>query len=237
MEHATAYLDRVRRNARSVRERIAKAARRCGRDPASVEIVAVTKGHPTDAIRAAARAGLAVVGENRVEELERKVSEIGPEAGVDWHMIGHVQSRKAARAAAAADLVHSVASMRLATRLARAGEARERPVPVLVQVNASGEATKGGFAAAEALDGVAAVAALPGLRVRGLMTMAPLTDDEATLRSTFRALRRVMADVASVPGVAGRELSMGMSNDFEIAVEEGATLLRLGTVLMGPRPS
>ena len=218
-----------------VRDLIAAAAERSGRDPSSVRIVAVTKGHPVGAVGAAIAAGLHDIGENRVEELEEKLPLVG-EPEVRWHMIGHVQRRKAARAARLATLVHSVDSLRLAEKLSRFGEAEGRRVPVLVQVNASGEGTKGGFPAAGALDEVGKVAELGGLRVLGLMTMAPFTDDEAVLRSSFRQVRAVMEAAAVLPGVEGCELSMGMSNDYGLAVEEGSTMVRLGTTLLGPRP-
>lgn len=218
-----------------VRERIASAAARGGRDPAAVRIVAVTKGHPTGGVEAALAAGLTDLGENRVEELAGKAPRFEGR-GVRWHMIGHVQRRKAGGAARLAALVHSVDSLRLAERLSRLGEAEGRRVPALVQVNASGEATKGGFPAAEAVDAVGRVAELAGLRVLGLMTMAPFTSDERTLRDTFRRTRLALEAVAGIPGVEGRELSMGMSNDFEIAIEEGSTMVRLGTVLFGERP-
>ena len=180
-------------------------------------------------------AGLRDIGENRVDELQRKRAVLNHLA-VNWHMIGHVQRRKAGPAARLAGLVHSVDSLRLAEKLSRLGEAEGRRVPVLVQLNVSGEATKGGFPEAEALDGVGAVAALGGLRVLGLMTMAPFVAEEAVLRSTFRKTREVMEAAAGTPGVEGRELSMGMSNDYEIAVEEGSTIVRLGTTLLGARP-
>jgi len=218
-----------------VREVIAAAAERSGRDPSSVRIVAVTKAHPVSAVRAVLAAGLRDIGENRVEELWEKLPLVR-DAGVSWHMIGHVQRRKASRAARLATLIHSVDSIRLAEKLSRFGEAEGRRVPVLVQVNVSGEATKGGFAAAGAVDAVGRIAERAGLRVRGLMTMAPFTGDEAVLRSTFRRVREVMETAAVLPGVEGCELSMGMSNDYGLAVEEGSTMLRLGTTLLGPRP-
>ncbi len=223
-----------------VRERIVAAAVRGDRDPGAVRVVAVTKGHPPAAIDAALAAGLRDIGENRVEELQRKVPLF--EAGtVTWHAIGHVQRRKAAGAARLAALIHSVDSVRLAAKLSRLGAAEGRRVPVLVQVNASGEATKGGFPAArgldEALDGIGTVAALPGLHVGGLMTMAPFVADEAALRATFTRTREVLEAAAEIDGFAGRELSMGMSNDFEVAVEEGSTMVRLGTALFGERPA
>ena len=229
-----------------VRDAIAAAAERSGRDPSSVRIVAVTKGHPVGAVLAAAEAGLRDLGENRVEELSDKLGFLG-DAAVDdpdwmlprdmrWHMIGHVQRRKAGRAARLATLVHSVDSLRLAEKLSRFGEAEGRRVPVLVQVNTSGEATKGGFPAVGAPDAVGKVAELGGLRVLGLMTMAPFTDDEAVLRSSFRKARAVMEAAAVMPGVEGCELSMGMSNDYGLAIEEGSTMVRLGTTLLGARP-
>ncbi len=218
-----------------VLDRIAAAAERSGRDPAGVRIVAVTKGHAACAVEAVADAGLRDIGENRVDELQRKRAVLN-DLPVNWHMIGHVQRRKAGPAARLAGLVHSVDSLRLAEKLSRLGEAEGRRVPVLVQLNVSGEATKGGFPEAEALDGVGAVAALGGLRVLGLMTMAPFVADEAALRSTFRKTREVMEAAAGTPGMEGRELSMGMSNDYEIAVEEGSTMVRLGTTLLGERP-
>ena len=218
-----------------VRKRIAAAAARSGRDPAAVRIVAVTKGHPHEVVEAALAEELLDLGENRVEELVGKSPRFEGR-GVRWHMIGHVQSRKAGGAARLAALIHSVDSIRLAGKLSRLGEAEGRRVPVLVQVNTSGEAAKGGFTETEALDGISRVAGLGGLRVLGLMTMAPFTSDVRTLRDTFRRTRRMLEAAAGIGGLEGRELSMGMSNDFEIAIEEGSTMVRLGTTLFGERP-
>jgi len=236
MVNKDVYYRGIRARLPRVLDRIAAAAERSGRDPSGVRIVAVTKGHAACAVEAVAEAGLRDIGENRVDELQRKRAALH-DLAVNWHMIGHVQRRKAGRAARLAGLVHSVDSLRLAEKLSRLGEAEGRRVPVLVQLNVSGEATKGGFPEAEALDGVGAVAALGGLRVLGLMTMAPFVADEAVLRSTFRKTREVMEAAAGTPGVEGCELSMGMSNDYEIAVEEGSTMVRLGTTLLGERPA
>lgn len=225
----------VRERLARARERIAEAAARSGRGAEAVRIVAVTKGHPNEVVEAALAAGLGDLGENRVEELARK-SPYFEDRGATWHMIGHVQSRKARGAARLAALIHSVDSLRLAGKLSRHGEAEGRRVRVLVQVNASGESTKSGFAEAGALDAIGRVAALPGLRVEGLMTMAPFTSDERALRDTFHRTRRMLEGAAGIEGVEGRELSMGMSNDFEIAIEEGSTMVRLGTTLFGARP-
>lgn len=236
---ATPFERRLAERLPRVRERIETAARRGGRELDAVRIVAVTKGHPAGAVQAVLNAGIADVGENRVEELEAKEGAFR-DSGVRWHMIGHVQSRKAARVAGLADIVHSVDSLRLAERLSRTAAAQGRRLAALVQVNASGEAAKGGFAAADGteavLEAVAQVAALPGLRVQGLMTMAPFTRDEAVLRATFQRVRRLLAAAAGVSGFEARELSMGMSNDYELAVAEGSTMVRLGTALLGERP-
>lgn len=226
-----------------VLDRIAAAAERSGRDPAAVRIVAVTKGHPPEAVEAVLGAGLADVGENRVEELEEKAPAFQAR-GVRWHMIGHVQSRKAARAVRLAGLLHSVDSLRLAGRLSRAAEGAGKRLPVLVQVNASGEVAKGGFpvagpqgsASTEAQERIAEIVALPGLRPVGLMTMAPFTSDESVVRATFRRTRELLEAASGIEGFNGRELSMGMSNDYETAVEEGSTMVRLGTTLLGERP-
>ena len=230
-----AYQRALRERLPRVRERIAAAAARSGRDPAAVRIVAVTKGHPYGVVEAALADGLVDLGENRVEELAGKSPRFEG-CGVRWHMIGHVQRRKAGAAARLAALIHSVDSIRLAEKLSRVGVAEGRSVPVLVQVNVSGEAAKGGFPEAEALDGIARVAGLGGLRALGLMTMAPFTSDVPTLRDTFRRTRLLLEAAAGIDGLGGRELSMGMSNDFEIAIEEGSTMVRLGTTLFGERP-
>jgi PLP dependent protein len=155
---------------------------------------------------------------------------------VSWHLIGHLQRNKVRRAIALFDWIHSVDSLRLAQELSTEAERAGTTVRALVQVNASGEATKGGFDAARETDAVAAVAALPGLSCEGLMTMAPLTDDEALLRATFARTRSLLERCAAqgVP-LRGRELSMGMSHDYELAIEEGSTMIRLGTVLFGER--
>jgi pyridoxal phosphate enzyme (YggS family) len=217
-----------------VRDRIEAARQRGGRADA-VTLVAVTKTHPVEVVRAAVAVGVADVGENRVAELEGKVAEVGRDA-VRWHLIGHLQRNKAAKALPHVDLLHSLDNLRLAEVLSRAAVEAGRTLPVLLQVNTSGEETKGGWSGAEALDAAARVAELPGLRVDGMMTMAPYTDDETVLRRTFREARRCFDEAArTVGGFHPRHLSMGMSNDYEIAVEEGSTLVRVGSVLFGAR--
>lgn len=232
-----AYEARVRESVPRIREEIVEAARRGGRDDGEeVRIVAVTKGHPLEAVRAAVSRGLEDLGENRVGELEHKVASAGRE-GVRWHMIGHLQRRKAPRILGICDLLHSLDSLKLAERLERVASREEVEVPVLVQLNTSGEESKYGIPGERALDVLGPIVELPSLDVRGLMTMAPLTDDPEVLRATFRGLGEVhRAALDQLPGYRGSELSMGMTNDYEIAVEEGSTMVRLGTAIFGERP-
>ncbi|HSJ08370.1 MAG TPA: YggS family pyridoxal phosphate-dependent enzyme [Longimicrobiales bacterium] len=228
------YDERLQQNLPRVEERIARALARSGRSD-GVRLIAVTKSHPAAAVTAAFRAGIRDVGENRVQELEEKRAELGDGPGV-WHLIGHLQRNKAKRAITLSDLIHSVDSHRLAQELSKEAVKAGVSIRVLVQVNVSGEASKGGFDAARAVSEISAVAELPGVVCEGLMTMAPLTDDEGAVRATFvgtrELLERCMAE--GVP-LQGRELSMGMSGDFEIAIEEGSTMIRLGTILFGER--
>ncbi|MCG8470145.1 MAG: YggS family pyridoxal phosphate-dependent enzyme [Gemmatimonadetes bacterium] len=217
--------------------RVERAAERAGRSPDEVEILPVTKGHSADAIRSVAAAGLRAIGENRVPEAEAKRAEIGPTPGVAWHMIGRLQRNKARRAVRLFDAIESVDSVRLAETLHRIVCEEERdPVDVLVQVNTADESAKTGFRSDEAVSGARAVAELSGLRVAGLMMMAPFTSDEGVLRSAFREASRLFERCRDeIPKFEGRTLSMGMSNDFELAVEEGSTRVRLGTVILGER--
>lgn len=217
-----------------VRQRIEEALRKGGRD-GDVEIIAVTKTHPAEAVRAAVAAGLTAVGENRVQELEEKVEEVGRHE-VRWHLIGPLQRNKAKRAVRLFDLLHSLDSLRIAKKVSTEAEAAGIRARALVQINASGEESKSGFAPAELVDAVGAMVELPALDLRGLMTMAPFTDDDGVIRETFVRTRRLFDELArQVPGFRAEHLSMGMSNDFEIAVEEGSTMVRLGTVLLGER--
>lgn len=227
------YLERLKQTLPDVRDRIGRAAEGAGRSADEVTIVAVTKSHPLDAVHAALAMGLHRLGENRVQELEAKRRELGD--GAEWHLIGHLQRNKVRQALPLFDLLQSVDSLRLAQVVAAEAERVGRMVPVLVQVNASGEETKGGFEAESITDGVAKILELPTLRVRGLMTMAPYTDEARVLRGTFRRTKEAFDRCAALPGFEATVLSMGMSNDFEIAVEEGSTMVRLGTTLFGER--
>jgi pyridoxal phosphate enzyme (YggS family) len=215
---------------REVGDRIGAAIERGGHGQ-RVTVVAVTKTHGTEAVEAAVQAGLRDVGENRVQEALEKMDSV--RSAVRWHLIGHLQRNKA-KHVTRFDLVHSIDSSRLADAVNEVGCQSNRPIDVLLQVNIVGEATKGGFA----LDTLQAegerVRGLTGLRVRGIMAMAPLDADERTLRRVFSGARAAR-DILVAGGHHATELSMGMSNDFEVAVEEGATLVRLGTILFGAR--
>lgn len=217
---------------RSVRERI-DAARTRGGHGQSVTIVAVTKTHGADAVQAAWDAGIGDVGENRVQEALSKMESVS--VPVRWHLIGHLQRNKV-KSLGGFHLVHSVDSERLAEALSDFGSSQGRPVDVLMQVNVVGEESKGGFLPADWRRAAERLSTLTGLRVRGVMTMAPLDADEPTLRTVFAGARSAR-DTVCAAGLDATELSMGMSNDYEIAVEEGATMVRLGTILFGARPS
>jgi PLP dependent protein len=216
----------------AVRETIERARQRGGRGQ-EVRVVAVTKTYGPDAPMAAWRAGLCDVGENRVQEAVAKMGLV--EAGLRWHLIGHLQRNKV-KQLDGFRLVHSMDSARLADTLAAYGTARGRPLEVLMQVNVSGEGTKGGYVPASVEPEGERLHGLPGLIVRGVMTMAPFDAPVETLRAVFAGARRC-AELLRVAGHPATELSMGMSGDYEIAVEEGATLVRLGTVLFGARPA
>ncbi len=210
-----------------VRERIARACQRTGRDPDSVTLVAVTKGQPVEAIRAAYSAGLRHFGENRIQEAVPKI-EAAKASGVEatWHLVGHLQSNKARAAAADFDVIHSVDSPRLLSRLDGAAPA---PRDVLLQVNVAAEPQKQGVAPDEVEALVETAREAANLRLRGLMTIAPMVADPEDVRPVFRDLRKL------AEGVALTELSMGMTDDFEVAIEEGATLVRVGRAIFGER--
>ena len=233
--------DGVTDGLRRVEDRIARACARCGRDPSEIHIVAITKGHPASTLVAALEAGLHRIGENRVDEAVEKFSAAAEPLerhGAVRHMVGHLQRNKARLAVRAFDWIQSVDSLRLAEELSRRVQDRPERMPVLIEVNAGGEDQKHGFPPEQALEEAARIAELPGLTVRGLMTMAPFTSDERIVRDTFRRARALFERVAELgdgEGLAPDTLSMGMSGDFGPAIEEGSTMVRLGTVLFGPR--
>jgi hypothetical protein len=219
----------------AVQERIAAAASRAGREPEAVRLVAVSKTQPAEMVAAAHAAGLRDFGENRVEEAGPKAAALAA-LPLTWHMIGHVQSRKAEDVLPWASIVHSVDSAKLAGRLSRACRAAGRELPILLEVNISGEESKYGLTPGALPATVEAIAALPGLHVEGLMTVAPIVADPNETRPIFVALRRLRDDLARrFPALSWRHLSMGMTDDFEVAIEEGATLVRVGRAIFGER--
>jgi PLP dependent protein len=217
----------IRANLERVRERVARAAERAGRRASDVLLVGVSKTVDAARIRQAIEAGVPALGENRVQEAKEKVTELG--RPVPWHLIGHLQTNKARDAVELFDVIHSLDRLDLAKELDKRARSRGRTVDALIEVNVAGEASKGGVAP-DGLDALlAAVAALPAIKVRGLMAIPPEAKEPDDSRVWFKALRK-QAERFSLP-----ELSMGMSGDFEVAIEEGATIVRVGTAIFGPR--
>jgi hypothetical protein len=218
-----------------IQERINRAALRCGRQPEDIRLVAVSKTVPLERIREAVSAGPTILGENYIQEAREKIALIGIEA--EWHFIGHLQSNKAKFAAELFSLIHSVDRVSLAQELNKEAGKRNKILPVLIQVNISGEETKTGIDPSGTRQLVQQAALLPNLSVQGLMTMPPWFGDPEEARPYFRALRKLRDELAGekIPNVSLKELSMGMSGDFEVAIEEGATLVRVGTAIFGER--
>lgn len=212
------------------RERISRACEHARRDPGEVELIAVSKGHPADAIRAAYELGMRAFGENYAQELAAKASALRDLRDIKWRFIGHLQRNKIKLIEAARATVDTVDSERLAEALSSRAVARAREVEVLLQVNVGEESQKSGCSPQDVAELVGVVRGLPNLVLRGLMTVVPQSDDAEAARPFFRTLR----DLAEAHGLP--ELSMGMSDDLEQAVEEGATMLRIGTAIFGPRP-
>ena len=221
-----------------VQVRVAQAAQRAGRDPAEVTLVAVSKTKPFAMIAELAAAGQVDFGENRLEELWEKVAlaESQGVTGLRWHAIGTIQSRKSRLAVGPFALIHSVDTRKLAERLSRDASAAGQTVTALLEVNVSGEESKHGFTPQELLADLPDLLALPALQLQGLMTMAPLESDAEAARPTFRRLRLLLDEIRQrFPQGDWRHLSMGMTNDFEVAIEEGATIVRVGTAIFGKR--
>jgi hypothetical protein len=220
----------IAENLRRVRERIDAACRRAGRSPDEVTVVGISKGFPISAVVAAYEAGLSDVGENRVQEAAAKIPAAAAQgARPRWHLVGHLQTNKVKTALGLFDIIHSVDSLRLAEMISREAGAGAR-APVLLEVNVAGEESKFGLAPDEVASALARARALPNVDVQGLMTVAPLAADAEEVRPVFRRLRELGKSLGL------RHLSMGMSDDFEVAVEEGATLVRIGRAIFGPRP-
>ncbi len=218
-----------------VRERIHRACQRCGRDPSSVTLVCVTKGIPIARIQEASALGMTDIGENRVQEARQKQAALGDTGRrLRWHLIGHLQRNKAKDAVGMFGLIHSVDTLPLVEELTRQAERQHDRPAVLLQVNVSGEAAKHGCRPDDAEALAAAVLAAPHLDWRGLMTMAPFTNEPEAARPVFQALRALRDRLQERLGRQPLLLSMGMSQDFEIAIEEGADLIRIGTALFTP---
>jgi PLP dependent protein len=229
----------IAENIAAVRDRMAESARRAGRRADDITLMAVSKTYPPDRIREAHAGGLRLFGENRVQELAGKAAALADLVDAEWHMIGHLQTNKASRAAQLFRAVDSVDSPKLAEKLDAAARSLGKKLSVLIEINVGGEAAKSGVApdSRELEELLVAAPRLEALAFRGLMTVPPYTDDPEEARPYFRKLRGLRDAIAGrkLPAVGMDELSMGMSHDFEIAIEEGSTCVRLGTAIFGER--
>jgi pyridoxal phosphate enzyme (YggS family) len=217
-------------NLRMVKEKVDAAARRVGRSPSEIRLIGVSKTHPAAVLRDAIEAGISALGENKVQEAEGKILAIGRNA-VEWHLIGHLQSNKARKAVQLFDVIHSVDSKNLAQRLERTCVEDEREsLAVLIQVDLAGEETKSGTAESDLPTLIDYLKTCDRLKLKGLMILPPFFDDPEATRPYFKRLREIRDEL-----LPGGELSMGMSNDFEVAIEEGATMVRVGTAIFGRR--
>lgn len=224
-------MHRIERNLKTVNETIAKACERCGRDPQDVKLVGVTKTVGIEEIEILRQLGLRRMGENRVQAAKEKLPQVAA-LDIEWHMIGHLQTNKVNAALELFQYFHSVDRLKLARAISQRAE-DEQPVPILIEVNVSGEQAKHGCSLTDLDELVTQVDALPGVELKGLMTMAPFVEDEKVLRSVFRGLREARDEI-NERGLTGKpltELSMGMTNDYVYAVEEGATFVRVGSAL------
>ncbi|MGA9643980.1 MAG: YggS family pyridoxal phosphate-dependent enzyme [Terriglobales bacterium] len=229
----------IAENVAYIRERVTNAARRAGRDPSAIALMAVSKTFPPESIREAHAAGLRLFGENRVQEFDAKLNSLHDLPGADWHLIGHLQSNKAARAAELFTAVDSLDSPKLAEKLNAAAEQAAKTLPVLIEINVGGEQAKTGLAPnSEEFEMILSAAPQwKNLHIQGLMTVPPFADDPEQARPYFRKLREIRDRIAArlLPAVAMNVLSMGMSHDFEVAIEEGSTCVRIGTAIFGER--
>jgi pyridoxal phosphate enzyme (YggS family) len=236
--HQTDRVLSVAQNVARVQERIRQAAQRVGRDAAAVRLIAAAKTVDTARIRAAIAAGVSIIGENYLQEARRKIGQLGRET-VEWHLIGTLQRNKVRYIFDLFDMLHAVDRLELAEEIHRRGERLNRYMPVLLEVNVGGEASKSGFNPQTLLSEVEKLAALTHVQVRGLMTVPPPTVSPEAARPFYQELRYLRDRLIrkDVEGLDFSELSMGMTADFEIAIEEGATMVRVGTAIFGPRPS
>ncbi|PKN88082.1 MAG: YggS family pyridoxal phosphate-dependent enzyme [Deltaproteobacteria bacterium HGW-Deltaproteobacteria-1] len=218
-----------------IRQRMAAAAERSGRDPGDIQLMAVSKTVPPERIREAADAGITLFGENYVQEAREKIPVVGQD--VSWHMIGHLQTNKVKYVVNLFDWIHSVDRFELAQELDKRATQNQRTLKVLIEVNVSGETSKNGMEPSQILEFVRQISVLPNLDVQGLMTMPPYSDNPENARPCFIALRNLRDEIAGtgIPGIHMNELSMGMTDDFEVAIEEGATIIRVGRAIFGER--
>lgn len=225
----------IAENINRIKQRMAAAAARSGRNPESIRLMAVSKTVEPERIRQAIDAGMTLFGENYVQEAREKIPDIGHD--VQWHMIGHLQTNKAKYVVSLFDWIHSVDRLELAEELDRRAGRHSRKLNVLIEVNVSGEASKSGAEPTQIIELARLISVLPNLSIQGLMTMPPYSDDPEQSRPHFIALRKLRDDIESacIPGVAMNELSMGMTDDFEVAIEEGATIIRVGRAIFGER--
>ncbi|HRS82831.1 MAG TPA: YggS family pyridoxal phosphate-dependent enzyme [Smithellaceae bacterium] len=225
----------IEANIQNIRQRIAAAAARAHRDPAGIRMMAVSKTVEPERIQRALDAGITLLGENYVQEAREKIPAVG--RGAEWHMIGHLQTNKAKYVVHLFDWIHSVDRLELAQELDKRAFQHNRRLNVLVEVNVSGEASKNGIEPSGVPELVRRISALPHLTIRGLMTMPPYSDNPEHSRPYFQALRGLRDEIhaAAIPNVRMDELSMGMTDDFEVAVEEGATIIRVGRAIFGER--
>jgi pyridoxal phosphate enzyme (YggS family) len=229
-------MSEISENLARVRERMEAAARRAGRNFEKIRLVAVSKTVGINRVRQAVEAGAKILGENYVQEAREKIEELGH--AVAWHFIGHLQTNKAKVASRLFDFIHSVDSLKLAEELGREAFREKKVLPVLLQVNIAREETKFGAKEDETFQLLERISRVQGILVRGLMTMPPYFEDPEESRPYFRKLRELAETISrkKIPGILMEELSMGMSSDFEVAIEEGATMIRVGTAIFGPRP-
>jgi len=227
----------IRSNVRAVQQTIQEAARRVGRDPASIRLVAASKMAPASRLWEAYEAGIRIFGENRWQEAQEKMEAIGTTAGWVWHFIGRIQRRKIKSIVGRFALIHSVESVAQAVMIDHQAQERGIRQPILLEINVGRESSKGGFSVPEVMDAIPHIDALLNISVQGVMGIPPLTGHPEDSRPYFQELRRVAERIQqrSPQQIAMIERSMGMSHDFPIAIEEGATLIRIGTALFGPR--
>jgi PLP dependent protein len=234
---SNSFMNSIAQNIQDVRERIANAAEKCGRSPQDITLIAVSKTFPKEAIENAAMAGLRSFGENRIQEAQTKIPQLSEIHDIEWHLVGHLQTNKAKRAAELFDMIHSLDSFKLAIRLNEASIETGKVMSVLLQIDLGGEETKYGADPDRIRDIIAAMPDFKGLRLNGLMTIPPFLEDPEGVRPYFARLRELGQKLESEQrGCLGlKHLSMGMSHDFEQAIQEGATMVRVGTAIFGSR--